>query len=160
MTTLNLPPFEYRIVEKNARKYIFDTIRRKYVVLTPEEWVRQHFCHYLTEHKAYPSGRLANECSILVHGKNKRCDTVFYDEYMQPFLIVEYKAPSVEIHQKVFDQILRYNWMLHAEYLIVSNGLKHYCCRMDYQNQQAVFIEDIPAYEPTIRKEACTHVGL
>ena len=126
---------------------IFDVVRHRYVTLTPEEWVRQHFTHFLMEHKGYPQGLLANEIQIKLNGTSKRCDTVLYHQDLSAQMIIEYKAPSVEITQKVFDQITRYNMVLHVDYLVVSNGLKHYCCKMDYENQTYHFLPDIPDYQ-------------
>lgn len=126
---------------------IFDVVRHRYVTLTPEEWVRQHFTHFLMAHKGYPQGLLANEIQIKLNGTSKRCDTVLYRQDLSAQMIIEYKAPSVEITQKVFDQITRYNMVLHVDYLVVSNGLEHYCCKMDYENQTYHFLPDIPDYQ-------------
>ena len=125
---------------------IFDFLRRRYVSLTPEEWVRQHFVHYLVEHKGYPKGLLANELSLQVGEKRLRCDTVLYDTALHPRMIIEYKAPDIAITQRVFNQITVYNFLLHVDYLVVSNGLQHYCLRMDYERQSCEFLSDIPAY--------------
>lgn len=143
---LNLPPSSFKIVNRGGKDVIFDVLRRKYVALTPEEWVRQHFTHYLLEQKGYPKGLLANEVQLRLNGTTKRCDTVLYDRDLTARMIVEYKAPTVEITQAVFDQIMRYNSVLHVEYLVVSNGLKHYCCRIDYATCSSVFLPDIPDY--------------
>lgn len=129
------------------RPRIFDMLRRRYIALTPEEWVRQHFVHYLTEHKGYPAALMANEVSLSIGNKKLRADSVLYDRQLRPRMIVEYKAPSVAITQKVFDQIAAYNILLHVDYLVVSNGLRHYCCRMDYDNRSYEFLNDIPDYE-------------
>ena len=126
---------------------IFDVLRRKYVALTPEEWVRQHFVHFLIEHKRYPKALMANEIQLAIGNKKLRCDSVLYDRTLRPRMIIEYKAPTVSITQKVFDQITIYNMLLHVDYLVVSNGIKHYCCRMDYANQKYLFLEDIPDYQ-------------
>ncbi len=126
---------------------IFDQLRRKYVALTPEEWVRQHFIHFLIDHKGYPQGLLTNEVQLQIGEKRLRCDTILYDKSLQPRMIIEYKAPSIAISQKVFDQITIYNFLLKVDYLIVSNGIQHYCCRMDYDNQRYCFLEDIPDYQ-------------
>ena len=126
---------------------IFDFLRRKHVALTPEEWVRQHFTHFLVEHKGYPKGLLGNEIELHIGDKKLRCDTILYNKEAQPQMIIEYKAPSVQIQQKTFDQISAYNLLLHVDYLIVSNGLQHYCCKMDYEQQRYCFLKDIPDYE-------------
>ena len=144
---LNLPSFEAKVIRKDGRPAIFDFIRRRYVALTPEEWVRQHFVHFLIEHKGYPRALMANEVQLKLNHTQKRCDTVLYRRDLTAQMIVEYKAPDVEITQAVFDQIGRYNLFLHVEYLVVSNGLQHYCCRMDYVQNRYQFLPDIPLYE-------------
>ena len=149
MFRLNLPQYEIKIGEKNGKRTIFDFLRRKYVTLTPEEWVRQHFTHYLTDHKGYPKGLMGNEVELRVGEKRLRCDTILYNKQGQPQMIIEYKAPTIQIQQKTFDQISAYNLLLHVDYLIVSNGLQHYCCKMDYENQKYLFLQDIPDYENT-----------
>ncbi|MDO5342912.1 MAG: type I restriction enzyme HsdR N-terminal domain-containing protein [Bacteroidia bacterium] len=147
MYQLNLPIFNVKIQRKNEKTYIFDFLRKKYVALTPEEWVRQHFTHYLVNDLNYPSGLLANETQIRVGNTVKRCDTVLYNNSLQALMIVEYKAPNVDISQRVFDQISRYNMVLHVDYLTVSNGLQHYCCKMDYENHTYKFLQHIPCFQ-------------
>ena len=149
MFRLNLPQYGIKIGEKDGKRTIFDFLRRKYVALTPEEWVRQHFTHYLVEHKGYPKGLMGNEVELHIGEKRLRCDTVLYNKEGQPRMIIEYKAPTIQIQQKTFDQISAYNLLLHVDYLIVSNGLQHYCCKMDYENQKYLFLQDIPDYENT-----------
>ena len=146
MIPLNLPPYEHKIRKEGGRLMIFDILRRKYVALTPEEWVRQHFVHLLTDHKGYPPALLANEVELRIGEKRLRCDTVLYDNLLQPRMIIEYKAPSVTITQRVFDQIRAYNLQMHVDYLIVSNGLAHYCLHYDQESNKYVFLEDIPEY--------------
>ena len=136
MYELNLPKYGIKIANENGHQTIFDVLRRKYVALTPEEWVRQHFVHYLIEHKGYPQSLMANEIQLAIGNKKLRCDSVLYDRSLKPRMIIEYKAPTVNITQKVFDQITIYNMLLHVDYLVVSNGIKHYCCRMEYDNQK------------------------
>ena len=147
MFRLNLPPYPIKVVEKNQKQLIFDFLRRKYVALTPEEWVRQHFVHFLVEHKGYPQGLLGNEIELKSGEKKLRCDSILYNKVAQPQMIIEYKAPHIQIQQKTFDQISAYNLLLKVDYLIVSNGLQHYCCKMDYAQQCYFFLEDIPAYQ-------------
>ena len=144
---LNLPPYPARVKEADGRRQIFDILRRKYVALTPEEWVRQHFIHYLVEHKNYPSSLLANEVSLQIGEKRMRADSVLYDNQLHPRMIIEYKAPNITLTQKVFDQITIYNLLLHVDYLIVSNGMTTYICKMDYEKQTYKFLETIPNYE-------------
>ena len=143
---LNLPPYPAKIREQGGRYEIYDILRNKYVSLTPEEWVRQHFVHYLTNHKGYPSTLFANEVNLTLNGMQRRCDTVLYDRSLRARMIIEYKRPDVSISQKVFDQICRYNIVMQVDYLIVSNGMEHYCCKMDYANQSYDFLKDIPEY--------------
>ena len=150
MYELNLPKYGIKIANENGHLTIFDVLRRKYVALTPEDWVRQHFVHYLIGHKGYPQTLMANEIQLAIGNKKLRCDSVLYDRSLKPRMIIEYKAPTVNITQKVFDQITVYNMLLHVDYLVVSNGIKHYCCQMDYDNQKYLFLEDIPDYQEII----------
>ncbi|WP_165020511.1 MULTISPECIES: type I restriction enzyme HsdR N-terminal domain-containing protein [unclassified Dysgonomonas] len=146
MLKLNLPPFNINVKKIDGKLSVFDELRRKYVVLTPEEWVRQHFINYLITEKGYPKSLISNEIQINLNQQKKRCDTVIYSREPSPLVIVEYKAPEVVITQDVFDQIVRYNIVLKVQYLIVSNGLSHYCCKMDYVNQSFEYLSDIPSY--------------
>ena len=146
MQELNLPPFDSKVMMTDGKPAILDIIRRQYVALTPEEWVRQHFVHFLIEHKGYPQSLMANEVQLKLNGMNRRCDTVVYDRTLKPRIIVEYKAPTVNITQQVFDQICRYNMVLQVDYLIVSNGISHYCCKVDYATHTYTFLKDIPDY--------------
>ena len=147
MLALNLPTFELKMKDDGSKKSIFDVIRRKYVALTPEEWVRQHFVHYLMEQLGYPQELLANEVEVSLNGMSRRCDTVLYNRDLEARMIVEYKAPSIPITQNVFNQIMRYNMVLHVDYLVVSNGIYHYCCKMDYSTNSYTFLTEIPKYE-------------
>ncbi len=147
MFRLNLPTYEIKIAQLGNKQVIFDFLRRKYVALTPEEWVRQHFVHYLVEHKGYPAGLMGNEIELSVGEKRLRCDTVLYNKVAAPQMIIEYKAPHIKIQQKTFNQISAYNLLLKVDYLIVSNGMQHICCKMDYANQKYYFLEDIPDYQ-------------
>ncbi|MCR5043278.1 MAG: type I restriction enzyme HsdR N-terminal domain-containing protein [Bacteroidaceae bacterium] len=147
MQPLNLPPFEANIKKQNGMVKILDILRQKFVALTPEEWVRQHFVHFLIEQKGYSKTLMANEVAVTLNGMSRRCDTVVYrQEGMKPLMIVEYKRPDVEITQRVFEQICRYNMVLEVEWLVVSNGLKHYCCQVDIKNGGYAFMKDIPLY--------------
>ncbi|MGI6242965.1 MAG: type I restriction enzyme HsdR N-terminal domain-containing protein [Prevotella sp.] len=147
MIPLNLPSFDIKLQGTREHPRIFDILRKRYIALTPEEWVRQSFIHYLINHLGYPSTLLANEVSLKVGQKQLRADSVLYNQSLQPRMIIEYKAPSIEITQKVFDQISAYNLLLHADYLVVSNGIHHYCCKMDYDGKKYLFIDHIPRYE-------------
>jgi hypothetical protein len=144
---INLPPYDIKMREQGGKRQIFDFLRRKYVALTPEEWVRQHFVHFLINHKGYPQGLLANEVELKVGDKKLRCDTLLYNRALQPQMIIEYKAPHVEITQQVFNQITVYNHLLHVDFLVISNGLQHFCCRMDYDHQSYAFLKEIPDYQ-------------
>ena len=136
MISLNLPPFDIKLQGSREHPRIFDMLRRRYVALTPEEWVRQSFVHYLVEHLGYPAALLANEVSLQVGQKQLRADSVVYDRRLQPRVIIEYKAPSVSLTQKVFDQVMAYNLLLHVDYLMVSNGLEHHCFKIDYEGKK------------------------
>ncbi len=146
MIDLNLPSYPYKLKQAKDKILIFDDLRTRYVSLSPEEWVRQHFVAYLANEKGFPRGLMGNEISLTLNRCNRRCDTVVYDRNGKPLCIVEYKAPHVEITQKTFDQIARYNMVLQVDYLLVSNGLTHYCCRMDYLRNSYTFLPDIPCY--------------
>jgi len=146
MSELNLPPFELKIKKQNNKNYVFDRLRKQFTRLTPEEYVRQHFINYLIEYKNYPEALMANEVVIEVGKLKKRCDTVLYDKFMNPILIVEYKSPAVNITQETFNQIVMYNSTLRVPRLIVSNGLKHFCCRIDYETGSYQFEPEIPNY--------------
>ncbi|MBO4673194.1 MAG: type I restriction enzyme HsdR N-terminal domain-containing protein [Bacteroidaceae bacterium] len=147
MQPLNLPPFEANIKKMDGMVKILDVLRQKFVALTPEEWVRQHFVHFLIEQKGYSPTLMANEVAVSLNGMSRRCDTVIYQQTgLRPRMIVEYKRPDVDITQKVFNQICRYNMVLEVEYLVVSNGMKHYCCQVNLQDGSYKFLPDIPHF--------------
>ena len=128
MFRLNLPPYPIKIQEKGEKRQIFDFLRRKWVALTPEEWVRQHFTHFLVEHKNYPQALLANEVELRIGEKRLRCDTLLYNKELRPRMIIEYKAPTIQIQQKTFDQISVYNLLLKVDSRLrnyLTNGLLH-----------------------------------
>ena len=127
MLELALPAFDYKVKRQSGALMIFDIIRKKFVVLTPEEWVRQHVIHYLVESKNYPVALIAVEREIDLYGLRRRFDVVAFDREGKPWLIIECKAPSVQLDQKVFDQAFRYNITLTAPYVAITNGIKHYC---------------------------------
>lgn len=128
---LNLPPASLQLRRGDKGVEVYDVLRDGWIVLTAEEWVRQHFIHYLMSHLGYRRSLMANEVAITLNGTSRRCDTVVYSSSLQPLMIVEYKAPSVTITQKVLDQAARYNIVLSVPYLLLSNGLKHYCFKVD-----------------------------
>jgi len=147
LPVLNLPAFEPEIcVTSGGVLSIRDNQRGKYVALTPEEWVRQHFVRWLTGVKGYPESLVINEVGLTVNGRQRRADTVVYSRNLRPLMIVEYKRASVAVTQKVFDQIVRYNMTFLAPYITVSNGLCHYCCRIDFDRHTYSFLTDIPDY--------------
>lgn len=147
MKKLNLPSADIRLKDFDGATKIFDPLRKKWVTLTPEEWVRQHFCAWLKGELGYPASLISNEIGITVNGTRKRCDTVIFNREGNPRIIVEYKAPEITITQDVFDQIVRYNMALHAEYLVVSNGLNHFCCKIDYTSNSFHFIRYLPSFK-------------
>ncbi len=147
MQKLNLPPVELKIKSKENKLFIFDDFRKKDILLTPEEWVRQHFAYYLINNKKYPKSLTLLEKELKLNNTKKRTDIVIYNTQGTPEVIVECKAMNVKITQQTFDQIARYNLKLKAKYLIVTNGLEHYFCQMDFENEQYVFLKDIPNYQ-------------
>ena len=146
MQLLNLPTYKFKIKSNENKYVIFDIIRKKYVVLTPEEWVRQHLVHYLIEEKKYPISLIAIEKKLTINKLTKRTDILVFNTKGTADIIVECKAPSVKITQDSFDQIARYNLKLNANILVVSNGLQHFFCRMDTENEQYIFLENIPNF--------------
>ena len=147
MIKLNIPPFQMKLSGTQERPKILDILRRKFVALTPEEWVRQHFIHFLIEHKGYPSALMANEVALSCGNKQLRADTVLYDRDLNARMIIEYKAPTIKITKRVFEQVTAYNFLLHVDYLIVSNGLTHYCCKINYENNSYMLLTSIPDYK-------------
>lgn len=152
---LNLPAFDIQLrVDSQAGQQVYDRLRQRWVALTPEEWVRQHFVNHLISDLGYLPGLMANEIQLKQNGRTRRCDTVVFDRRLQPLVIVEYKRSTVTITQKVFDQIARYNSVLQAPWLIVSNGVHHYCCRFDFAAGRYSFVPQIPPYSAlTARQE-------
>lgn len=146
MQQLNLPTYKFRIKSTKNKYVIFDIIRKKYVSLTPEEWVRQHIIHFLIEEKKYPASLIGIEKKLTINKLTKRTDILVFNTKGLPHIIVECKAPSINISQNAFDQIARYNLKLDANYLIVTNGLEHFFCSMDTKNEQYVFLKSIPDY--------------
>lgn len=154
MIQLNLPPFDIKLRGTRQSPQILDVLRHRYVALTPEEWVRQHFVHFLIEHRNFPAALLANEIQLKVAGKTLRADTVLYNKQMRPIMIVEYKAPNIAITQKVFDQITAYNMLLHVDYLVVTNGLQHYIFCISQDGKKYLPLEDVPFYEEILTKDS------
>jgi len=146
MQKLNLPSYSFKITTKEQKKYIFDPIRKKFVLLTPEEWVRQNFVQYLISEKKYSANLINIEMAFKLDQYDYRADAVVYDRNAKPLLLVECKAPEVKVGQKQFDQIARYNFRLKVAYLIVTNGISHYCCYIDYEKAEYFFLKEIPDY--------------
>jgi type I site-specific restriction endonuclease len=146
MWQLNLPEYIFRIKKQNDKLLIFDTQRKRYVVLTPEEWVRQNFIKFLIDEKKYPAAFLAIEKQLNYNGMKKRCDAILYNQNAQPILIIEFKAPNVSITQATFDQVAVYNAKLKVDFFIISNGIEHFCCKVDTINAKYDFFSEIPNY--------------
>ncbi len=152
MHPLNLPDYTQYLRINSKDGTVFDSFRKKTVKLTPEEWVRQNFLMFLKIEKGYPEGLLSVEMGMTLNNLVRRCDIVVFDSTGKARLIVECKAPKVKITQKTFDQIAVYNLKLNVDYLIVTNGLSHYCCQMDYENNTYRFLEGIPDFATVIKE--------
>ena len=150
MLQLNLPEYNFRIKKLDKKILIFDSQRKRYVSLTPEEWVRQHFIRFLIEEKGYPAAYLAVEKQLSMNGMKKRCDAILYNEDALPILIIELKAPTVKITQSTFDQVAVYNAKLKVDFFMISNGIEHYCCKVDTLNSQYKFFPELPEYSKLI----------
>ena len=146
MQKLNFPAYTFRFKNSENKVAIFDVIRKKFIILTPEEWVRQHTVQFLLEEKKYPKSYINVEKLIKVNDTSKRYDIAVFKPNGELFLLIECKAPEVAISQDTFDQIARYNLKLKAEYLMVTNGLNHYFCQMDFENQKYVFLKELPNF--------------
>lgn len=147
MKELNLPSFEFKTKTEEGRTYILDEFRRKYIKLTPEEFVRQRFTKFLVEFKQYPSNLISIEYQININKNIRRCDIVLFNSEMKPHLVVECKAPSIKIDKKVFEQIFDYYYELKPQYLIVTNGIEHYCMITDELKNSYSFLDEIPFYK-------------
>ena len=147
MQRLNLPTYNFKLKSSENKTLIFDKLRKKYMVLTPEEWVRQHYVYFLIEEKKYPISLIALEKQLTINNRKKRTDILVFNKEGNHEIIVECKAPSIKITQDTFDQIARYNLKLKANYLIVTNGLEHFYCKMDFENETYIFLKDIPDYK-------------
>lgn len=143
---LNLPPYPFRLKQETGKTYIFDELRKKFLLCTPEEWVRQHLVQYLIRHKNYPKSLISLESGLEVYERKRRSDLLVYRRDGHPFMLIECKAPGVKIGPAVFDQIVAYNTTYRVPFLLVSNGLDHYCCAIDYETKSWIFVEDIPEY--------------
>ncbi|RLD39405.1 MAG: restriction endonuclease subunit R [Bacteroidetes bacterium] len=150
MKKLNLPSFQANIRNKNEKTEIFDEFRKKFVALSPEEWVRQNFAHFMVNNKYYPKGLLAIEYTFKLQSRTKRVDIIAFSKNGNPLLVVECKATTVNIDQKVFDQIARYNMAFKVNYLVVTNGIEHYVCKIDYKTLSYKFIREIPSFKDLV----------
>ena len=146
MQKLNFPVYSFRFKNSENKVSIFDEIRKKFILLTPEEWVRQHVIQFLLQDKSYPKSYINVEKLIKINDLSKRYDGVVFQPNGEIFLLIECKAPEVAISQQTFDQIARYNLVLKAKYLMVTNGLNHYFCQMDFENEKYVFLKELPEY--------------
>jgi hypothetical protein len=144
LEALQLPTYSFKVKDEAGQHFIFDELRKKYLLLTPEEWVRQHMLHYLILVKGYSRALISMERGLQLHDRKKRSDILIFDRNGKPFLLVECKASSVKINQKVFDQAAQYNSVYRARYIVLSNGMQHYCCEMDYECGNYTFLEEIP----------------
>jgi predicted type IV restriction endonuclease len=153
MQKLNLPEYSFRIKIINEKSFIFDALRKKYVRLTNEEWVRQNFVQFLISEKKYSVSLINVEAGVLVNNNAQRADLVVFDRLGKPALVAEFKAPEIKISQKTFDQIVRYNMQLKVRYLIVSNGMDHYCCKINYTDNSYAFLKEIPDFTAVL--ETC-----
>jgi len=146
MLQLNLPEYNFRIKKQDNKLLIFDSQRKRYVSLTPEEWVRQHYIRFLIESKGYPAAFLAIEKQLNMNGMKKRCDAILYDQNANPILIIELKAPNVSISQATFDQVAVYNAKLKVNFFMISNGIEHYCCKVNSETARYEYFPEIPHY--------------
>ncbi|MCF8322953.1 MAG: type I restriction enzyme HsdR N-terminal domain-containing protein [Flavobacterium sp.] len=149
MQQLNFPLYTFRFKNSENKVSIFDEIRKKFIILTPEEWVRQHVVQYILLEKKYPKSLINVEKSLKVNGLTKRYDVVVFKPDGSLFLLIECKAPEIKTSQSTFDQIARYNMTLKSQYLMVTNGLNHYFCQMDFENEKYVFLKEFPDYQLT-----------
>lgn len=150
MNKLNLPDFNVQLITEDKKTKILDVFRKKYLVLTPEEWVRQHFLHFLTNNLSYPIGLIAIECGLTLNNLQKRADILVYSKEGEPLLLVECKAPKVKITQNAFDQVSRYNLAFKVPYLIVTNGMQHYCCKINLKEKDYQFLKEIPNFNELV----------
>lgn len=153
MIRLNLPAYEYSLQEREGLGYIYDELRRRWVRLLPEEWVRQHFVHYLINVLGYPAMLMMNEVELkLSAGVHRRADTIVYGKNMSPLVLIEYKAPNITLSEKSVAQIVRYNHVCQVPFLLLSNGLSHLACHIDYEEDKVTWLKEIPHYKQLTQK--------
>ncbi len=143
---LNLPSIQIKTKVENEKIFYWDIIRKKWLILTPEEWVRQHFIEYLIQHKNYPKNFINTENNWKINERNKRTDIIVYDRNQSVFMLIECKKSSIKLNQSVFDQLANYNTLNKASYLLITNGLKHLCCKMNYETKTYEFVSDMPDF--------------
>lgn len=146
MDNLNLPPFDYQVRQTDDETFIFDIIRKKYLVLTPEEWVRQHFVHLMINQFNYPKSLISLETGHLYNQLHKRTDIIVYDRNAEPFLLIECKAASVELSQKTFEQVCVYNQTVKAPYICITNGIKTLCCEVNLTTNEVNYLKTLPKF--------------
>jgi hypothetical protein len=147
MEELVFPPFDYKIINENGKVAIFDIIRKKHVILTPEEWVRQHLVHYFINELNYPKSLISVEDGLKVNKMQKRSDIIMYNRVGQLFMLVECKSAKIKLNQSSMIQLSNYNQKYHSEYLALTNGLKVYVCKMDYENKKAEYLDQFPSFK-------------
>ena len=146
LTPLNLPNYPFKITERQSILYIFDENRKKHLVLTPEEWVRQHFVKYLINDKEFPASLMQIEGGLSLNQRRKRSDILIYNSVGEKLMVIECKAPSIPITQATFDQAARYNSIYKAKWLVVTNGLNHYYAQIDHEQKSFTFVKELPTY--------------
>jgi type I site-specific restriction endonuclease len=148
---LKLPSYSFRITERKGRQLIFDENRRRWVALTPEEWVRQNFIRFLKEEKKFPRSLMAVEKKVMINGLSQRFDLLVYDRKGYPLLIAEFKSPDVQINQMTFNQASRYNSVLGAPFFLISNGMVHFMCKLDFVSRITQYLAEIPRYDDLVQ---------
>ncbi len=146
MWQLNLPSYQYNVKKTGENWLIFDFLRKKFVRLTPEEWVRQHFLHYIVEEKHYPGSLIAVEQQLIVNGQSKRCDAVLYNSNIRALAVFEFKAPTVALNQSTLDQVSVYNTALQIEHIFISNGINHHYLQLSSDRKNYIILNKIPSY--------------
>lgn len=147
MQTLNFPPASFKIIKEDGRLKIFDSIRKKYLILTPEEWVRQNIIRFLIDHRSFPKGLLKLETGVKYYQKTGRTDALFVNRNGNPVVLIECKAPEVEVSQQTLDQVSRYNSSIKAPYIILTNGIKHFFMKVDFLESKLITLTEIPSYQ-------------
>jgi hypothetical protein len=150
MVTLNLPPYAYALKREGDKVFILDVLRKKYLLLTPEEWVRQHFVHYLINEQRYPKTLIKVEGGLKFNSLSKRSDIVIFSRSGEPWMLVECKAPDQKLRQATIDQAATYNHTLRARYIVITNGMSHICCEVNWENGVTKQLQVLPAFDPAV----------